>query len=236
MVYLLVLAEDSIQVRLYMDILVVGNPDSHVEFKSKFQSKHSVSFKSCYEIDSEDVMAAEIIFDFEVTEHPQHGEIYHKNPQAVLMLNSVKTTLVELVNSNLWKHVVVGFNGFPSMFNRPLLELTDQDKTQSTIQEICKRLDSEYRIVEDRVGMVTPRVVCMIINEAFFTYQEGTAGEEDIDLAMKLGTNYPAGPFEMAKTIGLNHIYELLEALRQSTGDERYKVCPLLKKRYLAEQ
>ena len=219
-----------------MNILVVGNPDSRAEFKSKFGSKHSVSFKSCHEINEEDVKAAEIIFDFEVTENRLHGKLYHENPQAILLVNTVKTTLVGLVKSYNWEHTAVGFNGFPGMFNRPLLELTTQDGNMSVVQEICKQLNSEYRIVEDRIGMVTPRVICMIINEAFYTVQEGTAQEPDIDLAMKLGTNYPSGPFEMAKTIGLRHIYELLEAIHQDTGEERYKICPLLKKRFVVEQ
>jgi len=219
-----------------MDILVIGNANSHAEFKSKFGSKHSGSFKSCYEIDYEDVKAAEIIFDFEVTDNPEHGKIYHQNPQAILMVNTVKTTLAEMVKTYHWEHTTMGFNGLPGMFNRPMLELTTLEGGRSVVGEICKRLESEYRIVEDRVGMVTPRVVCLIINEAFYTVLEGTAQEQDIDLAMKLGTNYPAGPFEMAKTIGLGHIYELLEALGHDTGEERYKICPLLKKRFLAEQ
>ena len=50
----------------------------------------------------------------------------------------------------------------------------------------------------------------MIINEAYYTVQEGTASREDIDLGMKLGTNYPMGPFEWSQAWGLNNIYELL--------------------------
>jgi 3-hydroxybutyryl-CoA dehydrogenase len=73
----------------------------------------------------------------------------------------------------------------------------------------------------------------MIINEAFYTVQEGTATRQDIDLAMKLGTNYPYGPFEWCERIGIRHVYELLQAMYDDTRDERYKVCPLLKKEYL---
>ena len=73
----------------------------------------------------------------------------------------------------------------------------------------------------------------MIINEAYYTAQEGTASREDIDMAMKLGTNYPYGPFEWSERIGINHIYELLEAIYDDTHDERYKICSLLKQEYL---
>jgi 3-hydroxybutyryl-CoA dehydrogenase len=81
--------------------------------------------------------------------------------------------------------------------------------------------------------MVTPRILFMIINEACYTLQEGTASKEDIDTSMKLGTNYPFGPFEWANKIGIKHVYETLEAIYLDTHDERYKVCPLLKTMYL---
>lgn len=93
-----------------------------------------------------------------------------------------------------------------------------------------------YEIVGDRVGMVTPRVIFMIINEACFALQEGTAGKEDIDRSMKLGTNYPKGPFEWADQIGIRDTYETLNAIFTDTGDERYKVCPLLKTKYLKQE
>jgi 3-hydroxybutyryl-CoA dehydrogenase len=73
----------------------------------------------------------------------------------------------------------------------------------------------------------------MIINEAYYTVQEGTACRTDIDLGMKLGTAYPKGPFEWSEEIGIDHVYETLEALYQDTKDERYKICPLLKTEYL---
>jgi 3-hydroxybutyryl-CoA dehydrogenase len=94
-------------------------------------------------------------------------------------------------------------------------------------------LQTDFVVVVDRVGLVTPRVICMIINEAFYTVQEGTASKKDIDIAMKLGTNYPLGPFEWAKKIGIENVYLVLDSVYKDTKDERYKICPLLKKEYL---
>ena len=99
--------------------------------------------------------------------------------------------------------------------------------------DFFKQLNIQHRFVQSRVGLVTPRIVCMIINEAYNTLQEGTATREDIDLGMKLGTAYPKGPFEWSLEIGLDHIYETLEALYQDTKDDRYKISPLLKTAYL---
>jgi 3-hydroxybutyryl-CoA dehydrogenase len=55
---------------------------------------------------------------------------------------------------------------------------------------------------------------------------------EDIDKGMRLGTNYPNGPFEWCDRIGIRDVYETLEAIWCDTHDERYKICPLLKTRY----
>ena len=129
---------------------------------------------------------------------------------------------------------MIGFNGMPTFLERNILEVTILDEAdRQLVEKVCTYLKSEYIIVEDRVGMVTPRVICMIINEAYYTVQEGTADKESIDLAMKLGTNYPFGPFEWAQKIGIRNVFELLEAMYEDTKDERYKICPMLKKEYL---
>ena len=103
-------------------------------------------------------------------------------------------------------------------------------------QGIAKSMGVQYLPVEDRVGMVKPRVIFMIINEACYTLQEGTASIEDIDTSMKLGTNYPYGPFEWCDKIGITAVFETLAALYEDTKDERYKICPLLKTKYLRNE
>ena len=218
-----------------MNLLVVGDNNHQAEFKAKFSSKHSITYKNCTDLAKEDLELPEVIFDFQISNKHKHGQMYAKYTQATLMVNSVKTTVADLVKHFAWNNEVIGFNGLPGMFDRPLLELAPDGTDQLKLAQLCQQLQTDYRIVSDKVGMVTPRVVCMIINEACYTVQEGTAVEEDIDLAMKLGTNYPAGPFEMLEAIGVNNVYELLEALYQATGETRYQVCPLLAKQYQQE-
>jgi 3-hydroxyacyl-CoA dehydrogenase len=67
----------------------------------------------------------------------------------------------------------------------------------------------------------------MIINEAYFALGEDVSSKDEIDLAMKLGTNYPYGPFEWCKKIGLKKVYSLLEKL--SDTDSRYSIAPAMK-------
>ncbi len=128
---------------------------------------------------------------------------------------------------------ILGFNGLPTFLNRDVLEASLYDSNdEKELKKICADLKTDYLLVDDRVGLVTPRIICMIINEAYYTVQEGTATRADIDTAMMLGTNYPYGPFEWSQRIGIIHVYELLEALYNDTHDTRYKICPLLKKDY----
>jgi 3-hydroxybutyryl-CoA dehydrogenase len=76
----------------------------------------------------------------------------------------------------------------------------------------------------------------MIINEAYFAWGDEVSSKTDIDTAMKLGTNYPFGPFEWANRIGIENVYGTLAAMYQDTQEERYKICPLLKTYYLRKE
>jgi 3-hydroxybutyryl-CoA dehydrogenase len=80
----------------------------------------------------------------------------------------------------------------------------------------------------DEPGMVSPRVIAMIVNEAWFALEEGVSSREDIDVAMKLGTNYPFGPFTWGEKIGVKKIVSLLTTLHQKSP--RYEVSASLKK------
>lgn len=78
-------------------------------------------------------------------------------------------------------------------------------------------------------GFIFPRTISMIINEAYFSLEDHLAQAEDMDTAMKFGVNYPLGPFEWAKNIGLTPIKLLLEDLHYFTQDERYKLSTKLR-------
>jgi 3-hydroxybutyryl-CoA dehydrogenase len=81
----------------------------------------------------------------------------------------------------------------------------------------------------DSPGLVLGRILCQIVNEAHFAVQEGIAAVEDVDTAMRLGFNWPWGPFELAEAIGPATAIRCLDALRGELGEERYRVAPLLR-------
>jgi 3-hydroxybutyryl-CoA dehydrogenase len=84
--------------------------------------------------------------------------------------------------------------------------------------------------INDAVGGVFPRTLAMIVNEAAFAVQESVAIAEDIDTAMKLGTNYPKGPLAWCDEIGAEVIVAILDALGREYGSERYRVATLLRR------
>ena len=215
-----------------MKILLIGSEIAEITQKLQANPKAIVE---CATAES-DYTTYDLIIDTDFDEQPDRMAQYAELKGKVVMLAAVKTSLLEAV-AKYGKTVhchLVGLNALPTFIARSLWEISLLDtKEEAVIQPILKQLSLDYQIVEDRVGMVTPRIICMIINEAHYTLQEGTATIADIDLAMKLGTNYPYGPFEWMEKIGVQHVYEVLEAVYEDTHNERYRIASLLKSKYL---
>lgn len=192
-------------------------------------------------IDDSDLLSANIhefdmIFDLKFDEKKEQLKYYADLKNIPVFVCAVKQALAKAVYDYKGKIScnLYGINALPTFLNRTLLEVSAyKEEDALSLEKYMQQFNWSYKLVQDRVGMVTPRIICMIINEACYTLQEGTASKNDIDTSMKLGTNYPFGPFEWANKIGIKHVYETLEALYQDTHDERYKVCPLLKTKYL---
>ncbi len=221
-----------------MKILVIGTEGDFNEFEKKFGLTHELTFDSRYQFHSTFV-SFDVIFDFFVGDEPELFSNYQDHEGLTVFINAPKICLAELsfFQEGELSNTVFGFNGLPTFIGRDILEVSALEASQhEKLDSVCKAMGTDFEIVNDRVGMVTPRIIAMIINEAFYTVQEGTATKEDIDLGMKLGTNYPFGPFEWLEIIGVRNVYELLEALYEDTKEERYKICPALKASYLIAQ
>lgn len=212
-----------------MQILVVGNGSQLEELKDKFGRLHTYLWAEKESDIDQYLKDADMVFDFDPSENTIFLYRKFKNP---IFINSVFSSLASLISQvNMEKcDSIFGFCGLPTFVNRSVMEVTTSSKkSEELLKQICAQLETDFVCVEDRVGVVTLRVIAMIINEAYYTLEEGTANRGDIDLAMKLGTNYPYGPFEWAQRIGIHHLVKLLDALHQDTHDERYKVCNLLR-------
>ena len=224
-----------------MHILVIDGNHVEAEFRAKFGPAHRYTFfgsgqgygdslEEFVQSGKQLLSVADVVFDF----LDGSSEVLPW-PEAITGVPVfLEATLEALGQAGSANAIVYGFCGLPTLFNRPLLELSIANEAdRAKLAETCAALGTDYRVVADRVGLVTPRVICQIINEACFTVQEGTATMQDVDLGMKLGTNYPHGPFAWANAIGVARVYAVLEAMWHDTHDERYKVCPLLKRQAL---
>lgn len=100
----------------------------------------------------------------------------------------------------------------------------------SVVEEFMIGLGRIPLWIEDSPGLILPRIICMLSNEAAFTVQEGVAEGEQIDLAMRLGANYPHGPLAWAKELGYAHVVAVLDHLRNEFGEERYRSAYLLRR------
>ncbi|MEP7373346.1 MAG: 3-hydroxyacyl-CoA dehydrogenase family protein [Chitinophagaceae bacterium] len=127
----------------------------------------------------------------------------------------------------------IRINGWPTFLKKPVVEAAAViGPLQRKAEELLTCFGRTADWIPDIAGFITPRVVASIINEAFFTLEENVSTEAEIDIAMKLGTNYPFGPFEWGKKIGLQNIYSLLATL--SREKNRYTPSLLLKQTALA--
>ncbi len=128
---------------------------------------------------------------------------------------------------------VVRINGWRSFLGRTSVEAaTKIAGLQEPAEQLFHSLGRTIEWVPDIPGFITARVVACILNEAFFTLEEKIATAEDINQAMKTGTNYPYGPFEWASVIGHEKVYHLLSLLAKE--EPRYTPSLLLNQKALA--
>jgi 3-hydroxybutyryl-CoA dehydrogenase len=98
------------------------------------------------------------------------------------------------------------------------------------VHNLAEDLGKETWESDDKPGFVSNRILMPWINEGIRAYDEGVATIEDIDRGMKLGTNVPMGPLELADHIGLDICLDATETLYEELGD-RYKPAYLLKRK-----
>lgn len=136
-----------------------------------------------------------------------------------VFVNAVVTTCNQLPEN------CIRINGWNGFLERTIIEIATS-KHQQFVEETMKTLGWNHQLVPDEPGMIAPRIIAMIVNEAYFGLADGISTKEEIDIAMKLGTNYPLGPFEWSEKIGLEKIHHLLSVL--SKQDSRYMPSSLL--------
>ncbi|MEK5070912.1 3-hydroxyacyl-CoA dehydrogenase [Sporosarcina sp. FSL K6-1508] len=125
----------------------------------------------------------------------------------------------------------IAMHFFNPVHKMPLVEivrgLETSDETVELIREVAVKMGKETVVINEFPGFITSRISALVGNEAFYMLQEGLGTPEEIDKAIKLGLNYPMGPFELVDLVGLDTRLNNLNYLHQKLG-EKYRPAPLL--------
>ena len=129
------------------------------------------------------------------------------------------------------------FMGMHFMNPVPLMGLVElirgiatEEETFRTVREVVVKLDKKPVNAEDFPAFIVNRILLPMINEAVYALYEGVGNVEAIDTGMKLGTNHPMGPLELADFIGLDTCLSVMQVLHEGLADSKYRPCPLLVK------
>ncbi|CAN5720035.1 hypothetical protein BH11BAC4_BH11BAC4_12860 [soil metagenome] len=148
------------------------------------------------------------------------AEINYSEIKKPVFIHCVIKTLKEInAHENIYR-----INGWRGFIKRDSWEVAGNISKESVT--VLTAISKKYVSVPDEPGLIAARIIAMIINEAYFAKAENVSTEKEIDIAMKLGTNYPFGPFEWAQLIGIKNVYDLLMSISQN--DNRYKPAELL--------
>jgi 3-hydroxybutyryl-CoA dehydrogenase len=159
---------------------------------------------------------------FDTDRNKRIGILKNLNAELIIVNDVIETT------ENLTKKFI-RINGWPTFLKRSVTEASCNDESvKSKAEEVLNYFNKKIEWVPATPGFITARVICSIINEAYFSLEDEVSSREEIDTAMKLGTNYPYGPFEWSRLIGIKNIYALLNCL--SKKNKRYQPSDLLKK------
>lgn len=208
-----------------------GSEKPEVNFEVEHNPAQYVSI--CKDSTHLDVLASELKSSkhFIATEHKE-GVSIQIDECAILLSNG--QTCQQRSTSVIQKHMAqidlsLDFSSCPIIhiaFNKKCPSYI-RNKVVGTFQKIGRKVI----VSEDVPALVVMRTVCLLINEAADAIENGVCSENDVDLAMQKGVNYPIGLLDWANRIGIHHVVETLDNLHHWFGDDKYRVSTWLRKR-----
>jgi 3-hydroxybutyryl-CoA dehydrogenase len=227
---------ESPMVEEFAAMCIAGGYEVYVTFNETpiEKSELAAQFKTTASIDPGTAIGIELT-NIDLRKKKQNVELLaNALPGTAPILSSAIT--VTATEQSTWiagNHRLVGIAALPSLLEKPLLEVAptiySPKETLDAVSHFLQTLHKQIEIVQDRVGMVLPRILCQMINEAVFAVTEEIALPQDIDMALKLGMNFPLGPIEWADRIGIKQVFAVINALHHDLQEERYRPAPLLR-------
>ncbi|MEW5737302.1 MAG: 3-hydroxybutyryl-CoA dehydrogenase [Myxococcota bacterium] len=154
-------------------------------------------------------------------------------PGGVLASNTSSIPITRLGAVTKRPEAVIGMHFMNPVPVMALVELirgaATSDETYAQTKALAEHMGKTTVVSKDFPGFIVNRILIPMLNEACFALTEGLATVEDIDTAMKLGTNVPMGPLTLADFIGLDTVLYIAEVLHKGLGDDKYRPSPLLR-------
>jgi 3-hydroxybutyryl-CoA dehydrogenase len=158
----------------------------------------------------------------------------HLLPHTILTSNTSSISITRLASRTDRPEKFMGFHFMNPVPVMQLVELirgiATDEPTYASCLAVVNKLGKTAAMSEDFPAFIVNRILMPMINEAVYTLYEGVGNVASIDSAMKLGTNHPMGPLELADFIGLDTCLAIMNVLHDGLADTKYRPCPLLTK------